>query len=168
MKRWQWIVIAIIVGAIVMMKGVKVKASSSVVAKVEPYRTLASKYGDAYGVSVNLILAHVCVESAGNPAALSSAGAIGLMQMEPTTLPDINQMLGSSYGPNDLYNPETAIRCGTAYLNWLFTFFSGDSNKVIRAYNQGSGNIQKDATLGQDYYDKVEAYFNLINGEQTT
>ncbi len=142
----------------------KAKASPAVVASVEPFRDSVYRIAGRYQVPGNLMLALVCVESAGNPRALSSAGAIGLTQVMPDTLGDINKMIGTSFVPAELYDPETSILAGTVYLHWLIGYFAGNQDLAIRAYNQGPGNITRDPGRGQDYLDKVTAYHTFLNG----
>lgn len=162
MKRY--IIILILVGVLIMSTK-KVVANPVIVSKVEPFRDLATKYGNAYGVPSNLILAQISVETGGNPSLVGTSGETGLMQILPTTLPDINGMLGTAYAPFDLQNPEIGIQCGAAYLHWLYNMFRGNLSMVIRAYNAGVGTIQEDSSKGQDYLDKVSAYLFYFNGE---
>jgi soluble lytic murein transglycosylase-like protein len=160
----KWIVISLIIIALIVMNTKRVTANPKVAANVEQWRTLAEKYGNLFGIPVNLVLGFIAVETGGNPSLVSSAGAIGLTQVLPTTLPDINQMLGTSYGANDLFTPEISIQCGVAYMQWLFSIFNGDTSLMIRAYNQGPGTIRNDPSKGGDYLLSVTAYYNYING----
>ena len=93
-------------------------------------------------------------ESAGNPHAVSSAGAKGLFQFMPGTAADMG-LKG-----NDVFDPEKSGVAAAKYLRQLMKMFDGDLNKVLAAYNWGMGNVQ-DKGLGaapketRDYQDKV-------------
>ena len=93
-------------------------------------------------------------ESAGNPHAVSSAGAKGLLQFMPGTAADMG-LKG-----NDVFDPEKSAVAAAKYLRQLMKMFDGDLNKVLAAYNWGMGNVQ-DKGLGaapketRDYQDKV-------------
>lgn len=160
----RYILILILIGALIVLTAKKIKASPVVAGRVEQYRPLAYQWGKTFDVTPELVLSHIAVETGGDPSLTSSAGAIGLMQILPTTLPDINQMLGTSYTTADLFDPGVSIQCGTAYLHWLLMFFHGDVALAVRAYNQGPGTISRDPTQGQDYLDKVSAYFAYYTG----
>ena len=160
----KWLVVALVIGALLVLSTKKSKASPAVAAVVEKFRPLAETWGNAFGLSTELILSEICVESGGNPQAVSGVGALGLMQVMPTTLNDINQMLGTSYEPADLYQPAVAIQCGAAYLHWLIGYFQGNLGLAVRAYNQGVGNVANDNTRGQDYVDKVNSFFQFYTG----
>jgi hypothetical protein len=62
-------------------------------------------------VSPALVLAVMGVESGGNPEAVSSAGAVGLMQLIPAT--------AERFGVTDSTDPVQNIKGGVAYLDWL-------------------------------------------------
>ena len=93
-------------------------------------------------------------ESAGNPHAVSSAGAKGLFQFMPGTAADMG-LKG-----NDVFDPEKSAVAAAKYLSQLMKMFGGDLNKVLAAYNWGMGNVQEKG-LGaapketRDYQDKV-------------
>ena len=111
-----------------------------------------------YDIDPWLVLGLIKVESHGNPNAVSSAGAIGLMQLMPQTGADIAAELGLSYAPEDLYDLGINIRFGTYYLAQLFDRFD-DPQAAIAAYNWGPNHISrrlaKGSTLPQVYPERV-------------
>lgn len=85
-----------------------------------------------YEVDPDLVRAVMRVESGGNPKAVSSAGAIGLMQLMPATA------RGLGVDPKD---PIRNIEGGVKYLAQLSDKYDGDYVKTLAAYNAGSGRV---------------------------
>lgn len=90
---------------------------------------------DTHGVEPSLLHAVIQVESGYNPKARSRAGAIGLMQVIPST--------GRRFGATDLYDPAQNLQAGARYLAWLQRRFSGDLSLVLAAYNAGEGAVDR-------------------------
>jgi len=77
-------------------------------------------------------------ESAFRPQVISPAGAVGLMQLMPTTANLISRKLGEGkVSVTDLYRPGTNIAYGIAYLEKLADLFPGNAVAVIASYNAG-------------------------------
>ena len=87
------------------------------------------------GVPAALILAVITEESGGNTQAVSGAGAVGLMQLEPGTA----QMLGLN--PHALTNPQVNVVAGCLYLHDLLTEFHGHVSLALSGYNAGPGAV---------------------------
>ena len=107
------------------------------------------KYADAveiasaeFGLPENLIYAVIKAESGFDEEAVSSAGAMGLMQIMPSTYErDIQPNLGfSARGENALFNYMVNIRSGTYYLARLYKY-CGDLETALAMYNAGIGNV---------------------------
>ena len=106
-------------------------------------------YGDSirktaaeYNLSPSLIAAVILNESSFRPAAESAVGARGLMQLMPDTAEWIARKLRlDGYSFDQLYDPDTNIRFGCWYLNYLSTLFNGDPLCVVCAYHAGQGEI---------------------------
>jgi len=73
------------------------------------------------------------VESNYNPYAVSSKGALGMMQLIPET--------ARRFGARNPLNPAENIRAGTSYLRWLLAYFEGDLSLALAAYNAGEGAV---------------------------
>ena len=96
-----------------------------------------------------LLLAVASGESSFDPAARSSKGAIGLMQI---LWPDTARHLGIS-GEAQLYDPCTNIDAGARYLAELQGRFDNDLHRVVVAYNYGPGRISAgDMPQGARWY----------------
>lgn len=92
---------------------------------------------------------NIQVESGGNQfdksgrPLTSSAGAIGVAQIMPSTAPEAAKLAGVEYNVFDLaFNPEYNKKLGEAYKNKQLETF-GDEEKANAAYNAGPGNVQK-------------------------
>lgn len=115
------------------------------------YLPIARRAARYYGVELSLVLAIMEVESSFNPYAVSSANAIGLMQVVPHTAgKDIFGRKGWSGQPNRsyLYNPSQNVDAGTLYLAILRDeYLNGIANPIskryaiISAYNSGAGAV---------------------------
>ena len=122
--------------------------------------------GHAHNYDLNpaLLAAVIEDESKFNADARSSAGAIGLMQLQPTTAKGIAiRTGGSKFVLSDLYNPEINVRYGAWYLHHLLQKY-GDERLALAAYNAGQENVDRWRAQGEDvqfpetraYIDKVE------------
>jgi soluble lytic murein transglycosylase len=90
-----------------------------------------------------LMAAVIYQESKFHPSVESSSGAIGLMQLTPSTARGIAiRTGGNAFRTTDLYNPEINIRYGAWYLDNLFAKYH-DERLVLAAYNAGQGNVDK-------------------------
>ncbi|UCD86172.1 MAG: lytic transglycosylase domain-containing protein [Deltaproteobacteria bacterium] len=100
--------------------------------RIEPYIT---KTAEKYMIEKALIKAIIKVESDFNHAAISSAGASGLMQLMPGT--------AEKMGVRNVFNPRENIDGGTRYLRTLLNLFRGDLNLSLAAYNAGEHAVLK-------------------------
>ncbi|HLV09691.1 MAG TPA: lytic transglycosylase domain-containing protein [Halanaerobiales bacterium] len=91
-----------------------------------------------------LVSAMIYVESKFKPDAVSSKGAMGLMQIMPDTGNWIAEQLDySNFDLELLFDPEINILFGTWYLQMLRREFDNNSAVVLAAYNAGRGNVKK-------------------------
>lgn len=93
-----------------------------------------------FGVDPLLVWAVMRQESAFDPAAVSSAGALGLMQLMPATGQDEARRLGMEKA--DPWDPRTNILLGTAHLARHLGSFE-TVEEALAAYNAGSGSVRK-------------------------
>ena len=101
-----------------------------------------------HGVSPALVHAGIDQESGGDPAAISSAGAMGLMQLMPGT--------AQAYGIADPFDPEENVAGGTALLADLLRQYHGNVRLALAAYNAGSGAVAR--YRGIPPYAETQAY----------
>ena len=119
--------------------------------RMQHMQTVAETYGTDIlratldtNVSPALVLAVMGVESGGNPEAVSSAGAVGLMQLIPETAERFGvRPLGRQSVSERLTDPRTNIQAGSRYLAWLINYFNGDLRLAVAAYNAGEGAVLK-------------------------
>ena len=106
------------------------------------YTDIIKTYSKAYGVPEYIVLSIINVESHFKKDALSHAGAIGLMQIMPSTFTWLSseEHLNEKLDPEELYEPSINIKYGCYYLKYLFEKFQ-NWDTVFAAYNAGEGNI---------------------------
>ena len=104
----------------------------------DPYATHIAEASQRFGVPVAWIRAVLRAESAGDARAISSAGAMGLMQIMPATWAElrVRYRLGG-----DVYDPRDNILAGTAYLRELHDRY-GSVTAMLAAYNAGPGRYE--------------------------
>ncbi len=98
------------------------------------YDAYISEASAEYGVPKNLIKAVISCESSFNPNAVSSSGAVGLMQLMPAT--------ARSLGVTNSYDPRQNIMGGTKYLSSLIKNFDGDLILAMAGYNMGGNRVK--------------------------
>lgn len=131
---------------------------------------LVSPIAQQWGVPVPLVVAIITVESGGNSKVVSSAGAIGLMQVEPATAQTIAAAVGlsSSAVMQELYNPSDNVELGTYYLHYCLGLFNGNMSLAAAAYNAGPGAVQQYGGIPpypqtQQYVTDVTALYRLYS-----
>lgn len=90
---------------------------------------------EKYGVSERLLKAIAYTESGFQADVTSSSGAMGIMQLMPST--------ASAYGVADPYDAYQNIMGGAAVLKDLLNMFQGNQSLAIAGYNAGCGNVKK-------------------------
>ena len=109
------------------------------------YEALVESYSEEYDVPPEIIFSVIKVESNFDPYARSSAGAVGLMQMMPSTFEWLTgeDHLDENLSSLRLTDPEVSIRYGTYYLRYLYLKFDKNWDTALAAYNAGEGNVAK-------------------------
>lgn len=111
------------------------------------YSETVEKYAAEYNIPPEVIFAVIKTESGFDPNARSSAGALGLMQMMPSTFEWLTgeEHLNENLTDLKLFDPEVSIRYGTYYLSYLKNKFFPNGNVdwdiIFAAYNGGEGNV---------------------------
>ena len=107
------------------------------------YAEYVTVYAEKYGVPEELVYAVIRTESDFDSGAVSPVGAVGLMQLMPSTFEWLtDDMLFEHLENGMLYDPETNIRYGTYCLSYLYDRY-GNWETAIAAYNGGLGNVDK-------------------------
>lgn len=117
------------------------------------YKETIVKYCDEYSVPYDLLCAIIRTESSFDTHAVSSAGAIGLMQLMPTTAQEIADRLGETFDEDKLYEPETNIKYGCFYIRYLYRNLGENWATACAAYNAGIGRVAnwlKDTAYSDD------------------
>ena len=109
-----------------------------------------------------LVKAVIGVESNWNPSAVSRKGALGLMQLIPTT--------AGQFGVGNAFDPAQNIEGGTSYLRSLLDRYHGDLELTLAAYNAGPGAVERSRGIPniaetRSYVQKVtDTYFRPDSG----
>lgn len=132
-------------------------ASDTTVSSPEDYEAYFKEASEAYGVSTTILKSIAKAESNFNPSAVSSAGAVGIMQLMPAT--------AASLGVSNSYDARENIMGGAKYISQLLSRYQGNISLALAAYNAGCGNVDKYGgippfTETQNYVKKVLSYMN--------
>jgi soluble lytic murein transglycosylase-like protein len=127
---------------------------------------MVSEAAERHHVDPALVRAVIQTESNWNPAARSRKGALGLMQLIPTT--------AVRFGVNDAYNPQQNVDAGVHYLRTLLERYNGNLDLALAAYNAGEGAVDRAHGVPayretRDYVQKVQnAYFSPGSGRMSS
>ena len=128
-------------------------------------------YANNYNMDSGLIASVINTESNFDKNAKSSKGAIGLMQIMPSTAEWVANKIGLEFDEKELYNVNYNIEIGTYYLSYLKSYFN-DERLALCAYNAGIGNV-KNWLNNKDYsldgktlkiipYQETKNYLNKV------
>lgn len=109
--------------------------------KKNDYEDYVKKYSATYNLEESLVYSIIKVESDFDANAVSGSGALGLMQIIPRTAKWIATEFNEIYEKQNMFNPETNVKYGCFYLNYLFDKFKY-IDVVICAYNAGEGVVR--------------------------
>jgi len=96
---------------------------------------LVREAAERHHVDPALVRAVIETESNWNPGAMSRKGAMGLMQLIPTT--------AQRFGAYDAFNPKQNVDAGVRYLKTLLERFNGNLDLALAAYNAGEGAVDR-------------------------
>ncbi len=140
------------------------KASPSATASWTPsgdYHGYVANTASKYEIEPELIKAVIKTESNGNHRAVSRKGAMGLMQLMPSTAVDMKVI--------NPFNPEENIEGGTRYLRYLLEKFNGNVTLALAAYNAGPKTVERYGSVPPIYETKeyVKKVLSLYRGKQS-
>lgn len=114
------------------------------------YNASVRKYAAEFNVPADLIRAVVHTESKFRPRATSRSGAVGLMQLMPSTAAWMAERLGEPQLADRLTDADANLRLGTAYLRYLLDKYP--LADALAAYNAGEGNLLRWKSEGKTKY----------------
>lgn len=120
----------------------------------DPYAGLITEASQRFGIPEHWIRAVLRAESAGDVRAISSAGAMGLMQVMPDTWAGLRVRHGLGRNP---YEPRDNIMAGAAYLREMWDRY-GNVAAMLAAYNAGPGRYDDHRATGRALPAETRAY----------
>jgi soluble lytic murein transglycosylase len=102
------------------------------------YPAAAQGYGKAFGSPELFVYAIMRKESSYFPFAVSSSDARGLLQLIPSTGAEVAKKLALAFYPDELFDADTNLHFGAAYLGGLLHRFQGQEALAAGAYNAGA------------------------------
>jgi soluble lytic murein transglycosylase-like protein len=122
-------------------------------------RRILVRYAQENGLPADLVMALAWRESSWRARAVSSAGAVGVLQLMPDTVAFTSKTLLGLKRPLDPRDATGNIRMGTRFLRWLVDVYGGDYRRALIAYNQGATALAIRGSFGEseDFADSVIA-----------
>lgn len=124
----------------------------------DPYTAAIAEASARFAIPEHWIRAVMQVESAGDPGAVSRAGAMGLMQVMPGTWAVLRQDHGLGTDPLD---PRNNILAGTAYLRAMLDRY-GSVGGMLAAYNAGPGRYDAYLSEGRPLPAETRTYVAML------
>ncbi len=169
-RTWTIICVVLVCAIALLLRGV-------IVYQIYPLKFVdeIKQYSGEYAQDPYFVSAVICTESGFDETAVSSRGAMGLMQIMPDTGAWAAEKIGIADFTTEMLNqPDVNIRIGCWYLNYLSDMFGGDVDKVMAAYNAGPNNVIEwagdgkltDIPFGEtkDYLKKVTRNLQIYKG----
>jgi soluble lytic murein transglycosylase-like protein len=149
-------------------KVIKVAKSTVSTTDLEEITAAVYKYAAEYQVPENMVVSIFAQESNFNRFAVSTAGAVGIGQMMPSTAKEVAGELGVA--EYDLTDIQTNVRFSVYYMAKMLKMFGGNQGLAIKAYNSGAGRVRRVLRgLAEypgetvDYHVKVTSFASVLN-----
>lgn len=161
MKSITTLIVVILIVVITLIYGTaknqEAKANSAKIPEpVREWNEEINTYSEKFDVPASLAYSILWQESAGNPNATGSAGEIGLMQLKPIAVKDVQGSMGVNTAGWKT-NPVKNIEVGVAYLKLMYDR-TGNWQEAVRAYNQG----KRGKDLNKDRSGKADNYLSSV------
>ncbi|KXV74124.1 lytic transglycosylase [Acetobacter malorum] len=130
---------------------------SPTIVRAQDFDNLVRQAAEQNAIPATWVRAVLRAESAGDPHAVSGAGAMGLMQLMPGTWKDARRTLNLGADP---FDPHDNIVAGTAYLRWLHDRY-GDAG-FLAAYNAGPGRYDEHLMTGRPLPGETISYVEFV------
>ncbi|MBN1282683.1 MAG: transglycosylase SLT domain-containing protein [Proteobacteria bacterium] len=130
------------------------------------YEPVVASLSQAEGVDPLLVWSVMKNESNFRPRVISPAGAVGLMQLMPTTAQRLAAGSGGEGNSREeLYDPATNIAFGVTYLGMLAQMFGGNAVAMIASYNAGEEAVER--WMRNGHVKDIEAWIEEIPYAET-
>jgi soluble lytic murein transglycosylase len=126
--------------------------------KLFPIRYYEVVLREAQGVDPLLVMALIKAESGFREDAVSAAGAIGLMQLMPSTALWLKERFKLD---GDIHQAEDNIAFGLFYLRYLLNLYNGDLERALAAYYVGPARVNEFEKKAKSYVKKVMDYYKM-------
>ena len=131
-----------------------------------PFWPDLKRFSVANGLDPYLVASLIRQESEFNPAAVSRANAVGLMQLLPRTGKLVaHQVAMKRYNPSQLYTAPVNLELGTRYFRGMVDKFGGSFEQALAAYNAGSDRVEE--WMGQGKYRDAAEFVESIPFTET-
>jgi hypothetical protein len=130
---------------------------SPAIARAQDWDDLVRQAAERNALPAMWVRAVLQAESAGDPHAVSGAGAMGLMQLMPGTWKEVRRTLNLGANP---FDPHDNIVAGAAYLRWLHDRY-GDEG-FLAAYNAGPGRYNEHLATGRPLPAETISYVEFV------
>ncbi len=124
-------------------------------ARASIYDPIIERAAASQAIEANLLRAVIVVESGFNSRAVSRRGAVGLMQLMPST--------ARRFGVSDLNDPGQNVVAGASYLKFLIKRFGNDVRLALAAYNAGEDAVDRSGGRIPPY-SETQAYVPRVLG----